>query len=133
MARKVPYAREKFEEKLMQQINVLLKRDFADPRLQFVSVTGVELSKDYSYATIMWDTFDRSKRGDAKAAIDGISGKLRSKLSKTLDVRHTPHLTFVYNSQFDSENHITNLLKETAMNKDSDDEAEDFDELDEEE
>lgn len=118
MARKAPFAKIKFEERLMQEINVLLRRDFADPRLTMVSVTGVELSSDYAYATVSWDTFDKSKRGDAKAALEGLTSKLRSKLSKVLDVRHTPALSFVYNAQFEEEHNIDLILnKEKSRNK----------------
>ena len=94
----------------MQEINVLLRRDFADPRLMMVSVTSVSLSSDYAYATVSWDTFDKSKRGDAKAALEGLTSKLRSKLSKVIDVRHTPAITFVYNAQFEEENNIDLIL-----------------------
>lgn len=125
MARKVPFAKVKFEDRLMQEINILLRRDFADPRLSMVSVTGVTVTSDFAYATVSWDTFDKSKRGDAKAALDGLTSKLRSKLSKILDVRHTPAITFVYNAQFEEEHNIDMILKKEktrTSNTDSDDE-----------
>lgn len=125
MARKVPFAKVKFEDRLMQEINILLRRDFADPRLTMVSVTGVELSSDYAYATVSWDTFDKTKRGDAKAALEGLSSKLRSKLSQTLDVRHTPALTFVYNAQFEEEHHIDMILRKEKTRATSSDDDED--------
>lgn len=131
MARKVPFAKLKFEDRLMQEINILLRRDFADPRLTMVSVTGVELSNDYAYATVSWDTFDKSKRGDAKAALEGLTSKLRSKLSQILEVRHTPALNFVYNAQFEEEHNIDLILKKEkarTTNPSNDDESEDGDE-----
>lgn len=127
MARKVPFAKVKFEDRLMQEINILLRRDFADPRLTMVSVTSVVLSSDYAYATVSWDTFDKTKRGDAKAALEGLTSKLRSKLSQILDVRHTPAITFVYNAQFEEEHNIDMILKKekdrgTASDNDDEDE-----------
>ncbi|MFZ4714071.1 MAG: 30S ribosome-binding factor RbfA [Bacteriovoracaceae bacterium] len=114
MARKVTFNKVKFEERLLQQINLLLRREFKDPRLVQVTITSVELTNDYSYAKVMWDTFDKSKRGDAKAALDGITGKLRSKLAAVMEVRHTPIIQFEYNSQFESEFHISQILRNEA-------------------
>lgn len=121
MARKTTFTKAKFEERLLQQINVLLRGEFKDPRLVQVTVTSVELSQDYSYAKVMWDTFDKAHRGDAKAAIEGISGKLRTRLAKSLDVRHTPQLKFEYNAQFEAEHHISQVLKRAQAGEMDDD------------
>lgn len=94
----------------MNAINMAFRKDLADPRLTMVSVTRVELTQDYSQAKVYWDTYDAAKRGDIKKAIEGISSKLRSILAKELNVRHTPELFLYYDSQFESEKAITDLL-----------------------
>lgn len=110
MARKQGQNRPLFEDKVKNAINVALRRTFSDPRLTMVTITRVELTQDYSHAKVYWDTFDSGKRGDIKKAIDGISSKLRAVLAKELNVRHTPHLEFFYDSQFDDEKKIKDLL-----------------------
>jgi len=67
---------------------------------------------DYSYAKVFWDTYDPTKRGDIKKAIEGSSGMIRSILAKELSIRHTPEIHFYYDEQFESEQNIENLLKE---------------------
>jgi ribosome-binding factor A len=104
--------KQSYQEKIKNEINTILRREVSDPRLVMCSVTRVELNPDYSTAEVYWDTFDASKRGDIKLAIDGLSGKMRSLLAKNLDVRHTPVLTFLYDSQFEDEMKITQLLKD---------------------
>lgn len=106
--------KKQFEETLQNKINSILRKNFSDSRLQFVSITKVELSTDFANAIISWDTFDPSKRGDAKKAIQGISGRLRSLLAKTLKVRHTPSLTFVYDAEFEASSNIEAILAEEA-------------------
>lgn len=106
-----------FQDKIRNEISVMLRREIADPRLTMISITRVELNQDYSVAKVYWDTFDSSKRGDAKKAIDGLKGKMRSLLAKHLDVRHTPILEFYYDSQFEDELKITQLLKDAASNE----------------
>jgi ribosome-binding factor A len=106
------FKKDKFEEKILHEINQIFRTRLSDTRLKFVSITKVELSSDYSEAKVYWDTFDAGKRGDAKAAITSVSGKVRALLAKNLDVRHTPTLEFSYDSQYESENAITSILND---------------------
>ena len=104
------FKKEKYEERLLNEINGLLRAGTNDGRLARVSITKVELSPDYGYATVSWDTFDSGTRGDAKAAIEAATGRIRSELAKVLEVRHVPSLTFVYDNQFEEEKKIMDLI-----------------------
>lgn len=106
----------KFEEKILNDLNAILRKDIADPRLRLVSITKVKLSPDFSVAEVYWDTFDASKRGTIKKALTGVTGKLRAKLSQVLNVRHTPELQLFYDSQFEDEQKIQGLLNEEIKN-----------------
>lgn len=110
------FKKEKYEERLLNEINSLLRSSTNDARLARVSVTKVELSPDYGYATVMWDTYDSGTRGDAKVAIEASAGRIRSELAKVLEVRHVPSLSFVYDNQFEEENKITEILKKERAN-----------------
>jgi ribosome-binding factor A len=117
MVKKNPFKKDKFEERLLNDINSLLRMTIRDPRLQFISITKVVMSPDYSYATCHWDTFNAHTRGDAKKALEEAKGKIRSELAKTMEVRHVPSLTFVYDNQFEEEQKITKLLKTEEDNE----------------
>lgn len=116
MAKKNNFKKAKFEERLLNEINSLLRTGISDSRLQRVSITKVEMSPDYGYAVVSWDTFDASTRGDAKKAIEAASGRIRSELAKVLDVRHVPSISFVYDNQFEEEKKIMDLLKSNSDN-----------------
>jgi ribosome-binding factor A len=107
------FSKLKYEERVRDVINTALRREFTDPRLMNVSVTHVELTQDYSHAKVYWDTFDTAKRGDAKEAIESTSGRMRKLLASKLEVRHTPEIHYVYNSQFEDESKISKLLKDS--------------------
>lgn len=118
MAKKNPFKKDRFEERLLNEINGLLRLTIRDPRLQFVSITKVEMSPDYSYATCHWDTFNSGTRGDAKKALEEAKGKIRSELAKTLEVRHVPSLSFFYDNQFDEEQKISKLINSSNESDD---------------
>jgi len=118
MKKKESFSKKKFEERILNELNLLLRTKLTDPRVQFVSLTSVDLNNDFSVATIYWDTFNAGTRGDASNAMKGMSGKLRTELSKVLKLRHTPALNFLYDSQFEDANKISALLK-SAQESDS--------------
>ena len=111
MAKKV-FGKVKLTERMQNIINGYLRTGLSDSRLQFVSITRVELNRDSSVASVYWDTFDANKRGDVKKAIDSAGPKIRSHLATLLERRSVPHLQFFYDSQFDDENKIDQLLRE---------------------
>lgn len=114
------FKKEIYEERLLNEINGLLRSGGTnDGRLARVSITKVELSPDYGYATVSWDTYDSGTRGDAKTAIEASTGRIRSELAKVLEVRHVPALTFVYDNQFEEEQRIMNLIN-AEKDKDQD-------------
>ena len=108
------FSKIKYEERVRDEINLALRREFADPRLSNVSVTHVELTQDYSHAKVYWDTFNVTTRGDAKTAIESTAGRMRKLLSEKMEVRHTPEIHYVYNSQFEDSNKIDKLLKDST-------------------
>lgn len=106
----------KFEDKILNELNVILRQDLNDTRLQFASLTKVELSNDYSVATVYWDTFDSAKRPEISDALSSAQNKLRSSLARVLKVRHTPEISLVYDSQYESEQAISELLGSEVKN-----------------
>lgn len=110
MAKQKTFKKEKYQEGLIKEINLIFRSDIKDSRLTFVSITKVELNNDYSVAKVYWDTFDASKRGDAKKALENVAGKVRGLLASRLRTRHTPIIEFYYDSQFESEKKIDSLL-----------------------
>ena len=112
------FSKEKYQERILFAINSLLRSDFDDPHLRMVTITSVDLNKDFSVAIVHWDSFDTEKLGDYAKAIAKTSGSIRTKLASQLNVRHTPEIRFNYNSQYLDEMKISNLLKSSAPQED---------------
>ena len=91
------YRVERINELVRRELVTLLKRETKDPRLQAVSVTDVETAKDLSSARVFY-TVSESEQQQIQPLLDKASGFFRSRLSKTLALRHTPALRFIYDS-----------------------------------
>jgi ribosome-binding factor A len=108
------FSKLKYEERVRDVINLALRREFADPRLVNVSITHVELTQDYSHAKVYWDTFNTATRGDAKDAIESTTARMRSLVAQKMEIKHTPQIHYIYNSQYEDESKITRLLKDES-------------------
>ena len=111
------YKKEKYGERILHELNMILRRDLNDSRLQFASLTKVQLNRDCSVAKVYWDTFDPHRREDIKKAMEKAVGKMRGRLGQTLDVRTVPILELIYDNQFEEESKITRILEEEKERK----------------
>jgi ribosome-binding factor A len=69
-----------------------------DPRLAFVTITGVKLSPDLQLASVQFRIIDHTKQADTKRALESASGIFKTKLAKSLDVRRVPDLRFFFDT-----------------------------------
>lgn len=79
------------QETLAEALHNLVK----DPRVGFVTVTGVGMSPDVSHATVHVSVLgDDETKARAMAGLESAKGFLRSQLAKSLSLRVTPELHF---------------------------------------
>ena len=74
----------------------MLLKEIKDPRLGFVTVTGVHLTGDLREATVYVSLFgsDREK-AESLEALNNARGFIRRELARTINLRNTPDITFV--------------------------------------
>ena len=86
-------------DKLADQIKVIvaemLGRRIKDPRLGFVTLTGVRLTGDNQHASIFYTVMGGQEAIDGTAAaLSSATGLIRSEVGKQLGLRHTPSIEF---------------------------------------
>src|SRR5210317_930776 len=104
---------------MLRTLNELLRFETKDPRLDGVSLTVVELSRDLSVARVYFSLLDPN--GDplpVKAGLEKASGFLRSKLGQAIKVRHVPQLRFEHDDSAAEGQRISDLI-EGALNSDA--------------
>ncbi|WXU00507.1 MAG: Ribosome-binding factor A [Catillopecten margaritatus gill symbiont] len=100
---------ERVNELIRRELVVLLKRETKDQRLQSVDITDVIASRDLSSAKVFY-TVPEDQQNAVAPLLYKASGFFRSRLSKTLDLRHTPALKFIYDSAPNTGAKIDELL-----------------------
>jgi ribosome-binding factor A len=86
-----------------------------DPRIGFVTVTGVETTTDLKQATV-WVSVLGSEQARAAtlAALTGAAGVLQAAVNEELHLRRTPQLSFAYDPSVERGVRMTKLIDELA-------------------
>lgn len=73
----------------------LLERRVKDPRLGFVTVTGVQLTQDLREATVYYTVMgDDHEHEESSAALKSATGMIRTEVGQQLGLRHAPSIAF---------------------------------------
>ena len=109
MAQQLSYRTERVNELMRRELVLLVKQKTKDPRLKEVVITDVIVSRDLTNAKIFFSVDEDSIKIVA-SLLNKASGFFRSNLSKTLDLRHTPTLSFIYDTAPNTGARIDDLL-----------------------
>jgi len=100
-------------EQLKKELSQIIQTELKDPRIGFITVTGVEVTSDLSQARVFLSVLgsEEQKEETLKALARG-SGFIRSELGKRIRLRHTPELLFKFDSSIEYGSRIESLLEE---------------------
>ncbi len=97
---------------IREEVSMLLQRELKDPRLGFVTVTEVEVSKDLRQAKIFVSVLgDEAKWTASLQALESARGFVRNWLRQHLDLRVTPELLFRPDRSMEHAARIQKLLR----------------------
>lgn len=105
------YRPERVGEQIHKEITRLLMFNIKDPRLAFVTLTGVQMSRDIGSAKIYFTVSDKSvDRKEAEKGLKSAAPYIRRELGKVLQLRFVPNLFFKYDESIDYGQKIDALL-----------------------
>lgn len=106
-------------ELIQKEISALLLRGLNDPRIGFVTVTGVEVTPDLHLARVYYTVIgDDDVRRNCAAGLKSATPFIRQHLGRQLQMRYTPDLLFQYDSSIDYGIRIESLLREVKSSDD---------------
>jgi len=94
-------------------LSAQLATGLKDPRIGFVTVTGVETSPDLRNARVYYSVLGGPQtREEALSGLRSASGFLQAQLASELRLKRTPTLTFVFDDSIDRGMRISSLIDE---------------------
>lgn len=121
----------KIDEEIKRALSSIIRNDVKDDRLSdMTTVTYVKVTPDLKFAKVHISVVaDEKKRKNTIDALNHGAAYIRTKLSKSVNLRRTPELTFVLDDSVDYSIKISELLnKIESKDKPLKDEIENGDE-----
>ena len=126
---------DRVSDQLQQELARLIQQEVKDPRVNMVTVSGVRVSKDFSYAEVYVTSLDdlvenaESSKQETQAqlieVLQNAAGYLRTELAHVLKLRTTPKLRFHYDEVIEKGNRIENLIKDVLPSAGEETESDD--------
>jgi len=93
--------------------------ELKDPRIGFVTLTGVETTKDLRHAKVFVSVLgSERKRERTLAGLEAAHGVLQGRLAKELRMKRTPQLTFQYDPTVAEGVRMSKLIDELVSDHD---------------
>lgn len=119
------YRQAKIDEEIARALGDIM-RTVRDARLEgcVFSITRVHAAPDLSTAEIYYSYLGSKSLDDVKKGIKSASGYIRSSLSRKLNLRQTPELTFIYDRSMENGARIFELLRQVDIPEEDDSDGE---------
>ncbi len=114
-------------DQIQRHMAELIQMELGDPRVGMVTITAVEVSKEFERARVFFTVLGDTVQGDAgqveetAKVLNNAAGYLRSALAKRLKLRSTPQLKFVYDNSMEQGNRLTDLINSAVDHSSTDD------------
>ena len=118
------YARtDRIAEQIQRELAQFIRLEVKDPRVHMVTITGVEVTRDYAHAKVFYTTLEGGS-SELQKGLERTSGFLRSKLASSMKLRITPQLHFVYDASIEHGSHLSQLIDQAVASDKSHKESE---------
>jgi ribosome-binding factor A len=100
-------------DQIQRELAALIRLEVKDPRVGMVTLTDVEVARDYGHAKVFFTLLGSEQmRHDTEQALQHAAGFLRTQLSHRLRLRTVPQLHFVYDVSVERGMRLSRLIDE---------------------
>lgn len=109
----LPYKRsQRVGDLIREEIADIIMHKLKDPRVGFITVTGVDLTEDLKIAKVYISILKEEEKETTLEIINAARGFIRAELSKRVRMKFIPALSFRIDESIQYGNKIERLLKE---------------------
>jgi len=114
-----PSRLERLEALVKEEVSDIILK-MKDPRIKFVTVTDVSISKDIKYAKIFISIMgEEEEKKSSFSAIKGATGFIRTELAHRLEIRRIPELSFVLDDSIERGVRLANYIEKIVHSDES--------------
>jgi ribosome-binding factor A len=102
-------------EQMRRDLSEIIRREVKDPRLQFLTITDIDVSGDLSHAQVYFSLLDPEEDPQAASeALQRAAGFLRKQLGRGMHIRQVPVLHFAHDESLARGARMTALIDEVV-------------------
>ena len=99
---------------IQKELAQIIQQEIKDPRIGMVTISGVKVSKDLAYAKIYVNVMPDEMALESVKTLNSASGFMRTLLSKRINTRTIPSLSFVYDETTLKANRLNKLIEQAC-------------------
>jgi ribosome-binding factor A len=112
---------DRIAEQIKRELALLIRNHVKDPRVGMVGILNVKVTKDLAQAKVYFDMLQEDSSAECEKALNSAAGFLRRELGRSVKLRATPSLKFIYDDTELKANKLSHLIdKAVASDKTSD-------------
>jgi ribosome-binding factor A len=112
---------DRLKDQIKREIADILLYTIKNPRLGFITVTDVEVSRDLKYAKVYYSAMgSRTEKADSARTLERTRGVVQAELGKRLRIRQTPVISYHVDRSIDYGEKIDSLLDRIKKEKERD-------------
>jgi ribosome-binding factor A len=102
---------------IQEELGRIVTKGFKDPRIGFITFTGVKVSPDLREAVVYWSMFGATEAQHRETAkgLEAATGFIKREIGRTLGLQFVPNLRFVYDEAIERGDRIDRLLREVKQ------------------
>lgn len=103
-------------EEIQREVSHIIQFEMKDPRIGFVTVTGVEVSADLRNAKIFVSIMgNEEEKAATLQGLESATGYIRSEIGKRIRMKHIPEMVFRFDKSVEHGARISQLLREVQQ------------------
>jgi len=109
---------ERVQEAIRQEVSRIVQNEIKDPRLGFITITKVELTKDLRYARVYFSVLGEYK--DKALAMKGLNsarGYIKGLIADRIKLRFAPEIAFAIDDSLEHTRKICDILDKLKKEK----------------
>ncbi len=115
---------ERIALQMQREISDIIQNHVKDPRVGFVTVTGVEITNDLQHAKVFVSVLgNETERTNSLQALERAKGFIRSEIGRRIRLRLTPEVHFKLDESMDYSMKIGKVLHQIFPDGETDGEA----------
>ncbi|KAB2881419.1 30S ribosome-binding factor RbfA [bacterium] len=107
----------RLSELIYREIGSIILTEMRDPRFKDLTITGVKLNDDLSYAKVYFTIPDHTKIKETAKALNHAQGFFRSKIGERIDIKYIPQIKFYFDESQQNADKIEQIFREIHSEK----------------